>query len=120
MSVDARFDSVSPIFQVSHLQRGIDYYVKVLGFEVGWTWGTPPDRVSLCRDSVEITLEVERLPLASKVYIQVKGIDEYYRLITAAGAVVKSPLANRVYGMRDCTVLDPDGNGLAIGESSGS
>ena len=109
--------AVSPIFQVTNLQRGIDFYTRVLGFELAWTWGTPPDRASLCRNSVEITLEVEAHPLSSKIYVQVKGINDYYARVTAAGATVTVPLADRVYGMRDCRVADPDGNGIALGES---
>jgi uncharacterized glyoxalase superfamily protein PhnB len=112
-----RLQAVSPILQVANLQRGIDFYTHVLGFELGWTWGTPPDRASLCRDNVEITLEVEATPVPSKIYVQVKGIDDYYARITAVGVTVTMPLADRVYGMRDCRVADPDGNGIALGES---
>ena len=109
--------AVSPIFQVANLQRAIDYYTRVLGFELGWTWGTPPDRASFCRDSVEITVEVERAPVPSMVYVQVNGVDEYFTRIAAAGAIVKVPLADRVYGMRDGRVEDPDGNAINLGES---
>jgi uncharacterized glyoxalase superfamily protein PhnB len=108
--------AVSPIFRVANLQRGIDFYTKVMGFELGWTWGTPPDRASLCRDSVEITLEVEAQPRTSHVYVQVKGIDAYFAKVTAAGAPVIHPLADRVYGMRDGRVADPDGNHISLGE----
>jgi uncharacterized glyoxalase superfamily protein PhnB len=109
--------AVSPIFQVNNLQRGIDFYTRVMGFELGWTWGTPPDRASLCRDNVEITLEVEREPRTSHIYVQVKGIDAYFEQIVRAGAKVVVPLADRVYGMRDGRVTDPDGNHLALGEA---
>jgi catechol 2,3-dioxygenase-like lactoylglutathione lyase family enzyme len=109
--------AVAPIFQVAHLQRGIDFYTQILGFDIAWTWGTPPDRASLCRDRVEITLEVAPAPTPSKVYIQVNGVDEYYARVTTAGAKLVVPLADRVYGMRDCRIEDPDGNAIAIGES---
>ncbi len=109
--------AVSPIFQVANLQRGIDFYTRVLGFELGWTWGTPPDRASLCLDSVEITLEVEANPAPSKIYVHVKGIDDYDTRITTAGASVTVPLADCVYGMRDCRVADPAGNAISLGES---
>lgn len=109
--------SVSPIFQVANLQRGIDFYTKVMGFELGWTWGTPPDRASLCRDSVEITLEVAARPRTSHVYVQVQGVDEYFAKVIAAGAQGVYPLADRPYGMRDGRVADPDGNHIALGEA---
>lgn len=109
--------AVSPIFQVTNLQRGIDFYTRVMGFHVAWTWGTPPDRASLCRDAVEITLEVEREPRTSSVYLQVAGVDAYFDRVTQSGARVVLPLADRVYGMRDGRVTDPDGNHLALGEA---
>jgi uncharacterized glyoxalase superfamily protein PhnB len=114
---DAELHAVSPIFQVANLQRGIDFYTKVMGFELGWTWGTPPDRASVSRDSVEITLEVERSPRSSHVYVQVKGVDAYFAAVAAAGAAVIRPLADRAYGMRDGRVADPDGNYIGLGEA---
>jgi uncharacterized glyoxalase superfamily protein PhnB len=115
-----KFLAVSPIFQVEVLERGIDFYTRVMGFELAWTWGTPPDRASLCRDAVEITLETRRLGEAARtshVYVQVERIDDCYAAIVSAGARVKTPLADRVYGMRDCRIVDPDANELSIGES---
>jgi predicted enzyme related to lactoylglutathione lyase len=118
--MNEKLTSVCPIFQVADLQRGIDFYTRVMGFGLGWTWGTPPDRASLCRDAVEITLETRRVgepARTSHVYLQVERIDEYYAAIVSAGARVKTPLADRVYGMRDCRIVDPDANELSIGES---
>jgi uncharacterized glyoxalase superfamily protein PhnB len=117
MSATPVLHAVSPIFQVANLLRGIDYYTKVLGFELACTWGKPPDRASLCRDSVEITLEVELQPTPSNIYVQVNGIDNYYAVMVAAGAKVVVPLADRVYGMRDCRIEDPDGNAISFGEA---
>jgi uncharacterized glyoxalase superfamily protein PhnB len=114
---DSRLTSVSPIFQVSNLQRGIDFYRDVMGFELGWTWGTPPDRASLCRDAVEITLEVEREPRTSHIYLQVDGVDAYFERVTRAGAKIVVALADRAYGMRDGRITDPDGNHLGLGEA---
>jgi uncharacterized glyoxalase superfamily protein PhnB len=114
---DAKLKAICPIFQVSSLQRGIDFYTQVLGFEVAWTWGEPADRASLCRDAVEITLEVERSPVPSHAYIQVAGIDEYFGRVTSAGAKVVYPLDDRFYGMRDGRIADPDGNHIGLGEA---
>jgi|SRR4051794_31628669 uncharacterized glyoxalase superfamily protein PhnB len=112
-----KLSSVSPIFQVSNLQRGIDFYTRVMGFELGWTWGTPPDRASLCRDAVEIMLELEREPRTSHVYLQVNGVDAYFEQVIRDGAKVVVPLADRVYGMRDGRISDPDGNHVGLGEA---
>jgi uncharacterized glyoxalase superfamily protein PhnB len=108
--------AIAPIFQVTDLQRSIDFYTKVLGFSLGWTAGEPPDRASLCRDHVEITIETDAAPSRAKAYVQVTGVDEIYALAAAAGANVSVPLADRFYGMRDGRIVDPDGNELHIGE----
>jgi catechol 2,3-dioxygenase-like lactoylglutathione lyase family enzyme len=117
---ESTFRAVTPILQVENLQRAIEFYTTVLGLKLGWTWGDPPDRASFCRDAVEITIEERKLGEAARLshlYLQVDRIDEYVSAISAAGARVKVPLADRVYGMRDCRVLDVDGNELSIGEA---
>lgn len=116
---EVKLQAICPIFQVSNLQRGIEFYTRVMGFELSWTWGDPPDRASLCRDAVEITLEVEANPILSHAYIQVEGIDAYFTRVTSAGAKVLVPLSDRVYGMRDGRVADPDGNHLGLGQAIG-
>jgi catechol 2,3-dioxygenase-like lactoylglutathione lyase family enzyme len=116
---ESKFHAVTPILQVENLQRGIEFYTTVLGLKLAWTWGEPPDRASFCRDTVEITIEEKKLGEAVRLthlYLQVGEIDEYVEAISAAGARVKVPLADRVYGMRDCRVLDVDGNEISIGE----
>ncbi|HEU4779552.1 MAG TPA: VOC family protein [Steroidobacteraceae bacterium] len=116
MSEESRFHSIAPIFQVANLQRSIDFYTRVMGFELGWTAGEPPDRASLCRDSIEITIETDAAPVRGKAYIQVNGVDEVYARVASAGAHVTVPLADRFYGMRDGRIVDPDGNELHVGE----
>jgi uncharacterized glyoxalase superfamily protein PhnB len=115
--IEPEIHAIAPILQVSNLQRALDFYSGVLGFKTAWTWGTPPDRASVCRDSVEIMLEVEREPRTSHVYLQVKGVAAYFARVTAAGARVIVPLADRAYGMRDGRVTDPDGNHIGLGEA---
>ena len=115
----ARFHSVTPILQVENLRRAIEFYTTIMGFTLAGTWGAPPDRASLCRDAVEITLEEQKLGEAARlshVYLQVENIDEYVNAIMDKGARVTVPLADRVYGMRDCRILDPDKNQLQIGQ----
>ena len=117
MSV-VKFQSVTPILQVENLQRALEFYTTVLGFKIAWTWGTPANRGSVCRDDVELMLEEKALgeaPRITHVYMRVNEIDAYYQAICAAGARVKVLLADRPYGMRDARVVDVDGNELGFG-----
>jgi len=104
---------------VADLQRAIDFYTKVMGFELGWMAGTPPFIASVCRDDVEFNLRLESRPTPSRVYINVSGVDAYTQRLVNAGVAMIHSLQDRDYGMRDCTFADPDGNSIAIGEPLG-
>ncbi|MFZ1771257.1 MAG: VOC family protein [Caldilinea sp.] len=91
----------------------------MLGFAVAWTWGTPPDRASVSRDNVEITLSKRGLADShgpSRVFIQISDIDDYYATIRKAGAPIDVPLDDREYGMRDFHLIDPSGNQISFGQ----
>jgi len=106
MSSAPKLQSIAPIFQVASMQRALDYYTLVLGFGIE----------CVARDGVEISLTAESAPVPSRVYIEVDGVDEYFSRVSAAGARVVAPLADRFYGMRDGRIDDPDGNAIQLGE----
>ena len=113
---EPKLSSVAPIFQVASMQRALDYYTLVLGFGIEWTSGEPPTHASVARDGVEICLTAASAPVQSRVYIEVDGVDEFFARVSAAGAKVIVPLADRFYGMRDGRIDDPDGNSIQLGE----
>jgi uncharacterized glyoxalase superfamily protein PhnB len=113
---EVSFRSVAPVLQVADLDRAIGFYTRTLGFELGWTGGTPAFIASVHRDAVELNLRLEPSPVPSRVYIQVNGVDTYHRRIVDGGVAMEHPLEDRSYGMRDFTLADPDGNSIAIGE----
>ena len=47
--------------------------------------------------------------------IMVPNVDDYWRLVQESGATVVSPIQDQEYGLRDFTILDPDGIGLRFG-----
>jgi catechol 2,3-dioxygenase-like lactoylglutathione lyase family enzyme len=114
----SRLNAICPIFQVGNLAASLEFYTRVLGFEVAWQAGEPPDRASLCREGVEITIETrdpQEAKRLSKAYVYVSDVDALIADLQAKGARLSVPLADRWYGMRDCRVLDPDDNELHIG-----
>jgi uncharacterized glyoxalase superfamily protein PhnB len=89
----------------------------VLGFDIAWQWGNPPNLANVCRDRVSMSLSVASgAPAIARVYVQMGGVDAFYERIVAAGATVDVPIGNRPYGMRDFRIVDPDGNELSFGE----
>ena len=119
MSSDgATLKGVAPIFQVANLAEALDWYHKVLGFQVAWTWGDPADRASVCRDSAEINLGVSPAgqSTVSSVYVETTGVDAIHSRVVSAGGHITVAIGNRPYGMRDFRVVDPSGNELSFGE----
>jgi uncharacterized glyoxalase superfamily protein PhnB len=112
--------SAVPILSVGDLGAALEFYERVLGFDIEWKWGEPPHLASICRDRVEVNLSQlapDSDPAISKVYFQMAGVDAYYLRVKTAGANVAIALADRPYGMRDFRVLDPSGNQLSFGEA---
>jgi uncharacterized glyoxalase superfamily protein PhnB len=58
-------------------------------------------------------------PGAARIYLTMSGVQALHDAALAAGARVAVPLAARDYGMRDCRLVDPDGNELSFGEPTG-
>ena len=117
-----QFLSVSPILSVASVDTAISYYESVLGFHLGWKYGDPTSVASVCKDKLELMLELSPAASAvvpSKIYVTTSGLDAYYAQIVAAGATITYPLAARDYGMKDCRVQDPDGNEISFGERLG-
>lgn len=116
----AKLESAVPTLQVTDLSAAIAFYRDLLGFELGWTWGDPPKRASVCRDRVELTFvqSAGAASATSNVYVHTTGIDNYYSRVSRSDAVTV-PIGNRPYGMRDFSIVDPSGNQLSFGEPIG-
>jgi predicted enzyme related to lactoylglutathione lyase len=111
--------SVSPILKVHDLSQAIDFYRHTLGFDLAWSWGSPPDIAAVCRDNVEIMLtqRADTKPAeASHIYLNITGIDDYYAMLERAGVTMLVPIGDRPYGMRDFRIADPSGNELSMGQ----
>jgi catechol 2,3-dioxygenase-like lactoylglutathione lyase family enzyme len=108
--------SVIPVFHVSDVDASVRFYTEVLGFVQAFRYGT---YVGLKLE----TCEVHICPPGDQgpgigggnAYIICDEVDEYFRKIKAAGAKPASEPADRMYGMRDFAVRDPDGNQLSFG-----
>lgn len=115
-----KLESVSPILTVHDLSQAIAFYQHTLGFDLAWSWGTPPDIAAVCHGNIEITLtqRPDGKPVgASHIYLGASGIDAYYAQIEQAGATIIVPIGDRPYGMRDFRIADPSGNELSIGQA---
>ncbi len=107
---------ITPVFQVSNLDASLGYYVKILGFAEDFRFGEYAG-VKLGKVSIHLCAHTfhERPVGGGSAYIFSDEIDSYYETVTKNGAQVKAPIEDRPYGMRDFTLIDPDGNHLGFG-----
>lgn len=114
-----RFESLSPILAVDDLHQALAFHRDLLGFNLAWCWGEPPELAGICRDAVELTLmdRADKPEGRARVYLRVTGIDALYAGLERAGAVISVLIGDRPYGLRDFRVVDPGGNELDIGEA---
>jgi catechol 2,3-dioxygenase-like lactoylglutathione lyase family enzyme len=105
-----------PIFFVSDVDAAVRYYADVLGFRESFRYGT---YAGLKHGSHELHLtdqgEPRQIVGAGTAYVICDAVDEYFAAVKAAGAKIKSEPTDRMYGMRDFAVFDPDGNQLSFG-----
>ena len=102
---------------VRDARRSKSFYAQ-LGFEVAEDRGT---FLVLTWESYELFLD-ERPDLfappavpQANVRVMVADVDAYWQRASAMGAPVLAPIEDREYGLRDFTILDPDGFGIRFG-----
>lgn len=121
---------LSPILWTKDLSGTIAFYEKVLGFK-----GTShfPNFVSLSRENVEIMFIVpqnepddckdpnnndeffSKSVLTGSLFITTEQVDKLWELVKDK-AVIKTPLADREYLMKDFSILDNNGYELVFGQ----
>ncbi len=99
---------------VQDLDRSLPFYTA-LGFKLerrdggfaSLRWGDRRLFLDQCTDLPSL-----RGPARGNVRILTDDVDAVWTVAETLGLRVERPIADRVYGLRDFTVLDPDGFGL--------
>ena len=121
MSNDFRIVRTSFVLAVPDLERATRYWCDVLGFQLqfsteGWRFvGRDVCRVMLgeCPDAIAPRELGDHSYFA---YIDVSDVDACYAEISARGALVTAPPADRPWGMREMSVTTPDGHRVRFGQ----
>ena len=107
--------SVIPVFQVKDVDASVRFYTGVLGFAQSFRYGTYVG-LKLGKCELHICPPGDDGPRAGggNAYIICDEVDDYFAGIKAKGAKPKSEPGDRMYGMRDFVIFDPDGNQLSF------
>ena len=110
--------SAIPVLRAADYPRARAFWTEVLGFSVGEEGGDPARFGIFHKDSATVFVDAwhgaDEVPSpAWRAYFHVEDIDALAAALE--GAQVEGP-EDKVYGMRELVVVDPDGNRLCFGQ----
>jgi uncharacterized glyoxalase superfamily protein PhnB len=124
---------VIPTIRVREMATILPFYLDQLGFSLE-RGGPTSDNSALQRGDARVMVEVagdlyspgyndairKRIgtPSAVTLYIEAPDVDAMHDRLTASGANIVDPLADRPWGQREFTVADPDGNWFTFWSAS--
>ena len=119
-----QYDIAIPILPSRSVNDTLAFFRR-LGFD-GKIWGDPYFYAILRRDTVELHFftHAELRPAESSAgcYIRVADVESIYRAFALAelprrGIPRQDALEDKPWGMREFSIVDPDGNLLRIGQT---
>ena len=122
------FSEVIPIFNVADVAASLDYYVRVLGFQIDFAWsestqfapgGGPPTFAQVRRGHCALALAQQTQGGPGMwVYVNIDSASQLEALHAAyqgSGARVTAAPVRKPWNMVEMLVQDPDGHTLRLG-----
>ena len=108
-------ERIMPELPLLDVPAGVAYYRDVLGFQVNYQQN---DLGVMDRDDVRLLLiaRTERHKGLGSCYIYVGDADALHAELVATGAAVQGEPVSHPWGLREFSVLDPEGNQLKFGQ----
>ena len=114
----ARLNKVCPQLPAADVNEAATWYRDKLGFTINRVYPEHGFAI-VCRDDIEIhfwTCTERRIAEHTSAYFRVDDIDGLHATLAGANDGGRlSEVADRVWGMREFYVTDPDGNLLKFG-----
>ena len=109
-----------PVLRAADYPRARAFWTGVLGFAVAEEGGDPPRFGIFKKDSATVFVDAWHGPdpdrtQAWRAYFHTEAVDALAEAVRAAGHPIED-LRDAVYGMRELTLRDPDGNLLCFGQ----
>ncbi len=117
-----RFNTTIPILRMFSVDKAKEFYLDYLGFHLDWQHKFPevaPIYMQVSRAGLVLHLSEhygDGTP-GSHVYVQMEGIEEYHRELTAKNYGYYRPGLNRTpWNTLSMSLTDPFGNALRFNE----
>ena len=114
------FSHFASVLQVRDMNASLDFYTRLLGFEMTFSWKEPIEYAVLKRRPVQIHLALSTAdilpPDGISIYIFVHDIEAIYQQCRDHNILISAPLEIRDYGMSDFDIKDPDGYQICFGK----
>ena len=114
-----QFNGIVPVLNVKSVEKSIEYYTTVLGFEKHWDWPEGPNKTfaSITNGKAEIFLcEGAQGSPGTWICYHLEDVDALYKVYVEKKADIMRPPKDEPWGMREMFVRDPDGHVLRIGQ----
>ena len=121
MSSERKIVHTRHVLAVKDLKIEAEYYINKLGFErdftaPGWEFLSFGDfKVMLGECADEMTAEATGNH-SWFAHVLVENVDEVYQELIDRGAKILSLIGNKPWGIRDFTVVTPDGHRIVFGQ----
>ena len=120
MNNKENFSHSASVFKVTNIGESIDFYTKLLPFNLTFSWGNPKEYAVLKKGdvSIHLTSQPEKHSneiTPSHIYIFVHDVEAILNLCKKNGIKIISQPDNRDYKMKDFDIVDLDGNIITFG-----
>lgn len=110
---------VMATLRITSYARSKAFYVDGLGFQVDWEHRFEPHLpvfMQVSRDGLAFFLTEHKgdCPVGGLIHLYVPDVDAWYVELQRKGVPVAEPPNESIQGLRDMTVVDPDGNRIRI------
>jgi predicted enzyme related to lactoylglutathione lyase len=111
-----QFFQSAPLLLVPDVPATADFYRRILGFRSDADAATPAYCV-VWRDNAAVHLASgEHAPTGVRIFFWVRDVNALYEEVVQRGAVIAVPIETRSYGIRDFSILDPNGVLIVVGQ----
>lgn len=114
-----RFGRIAPTVSVADMNRALEFYSRVLGFEKVFENGSPVGFTILKKDAAELHLSLNKshkATIQNVAHLMVEDASVLYAHCEAHKVKIIKAIRDADFGLRCFVFADPDGNRIDVGQ----